>query len=128
MSTKKPSAPQKPPQPQDKYVLRMPDGLRGRIKRVAADNNRSMNAEIIATLEERYPPDGMDIEMLTKFLQSFSAIENDEERQEYLDLVNDALSVEKLPYTLRASTDGVVQFFPYPSPTGKLYKRGTDEE
>ncbi|PRX11223.1 UNVERIFIED_ORG: Arc-like DNA binding dprotein [Martelella mediterranea] len=35
----------------DKYVLRMPDGLRDRIKRVAEENGRSMNAEMIARLE-----------------------------------------------------------------------------
>jgi hypothetical protein len=40
-----------PLQPQDKYVLRMPDGMRDRIKAAAEKNNRSMNAEIIARLE-----------------------------------------------------------------------------
>lgn len=44
-----------PIQPQDKYVLRMPDGMRDRIKRAAEKNNRSMNAEIVAALEEAYP-------------------------------------------------------------------------
>ncbi|PDT80044.1 Arc family DNA-binding protein [Sinorhizobium sp. BJ1] len=42
-------------QPQDKYVLRLPDGMRDRIKAAADRNGRSMNAEIIATLEEAYP-------------------------------------------------------------------------
>jgi hypothetical protein len=44
-----------PSQSQDKFVLRLPDGMRDRIKAAASDNNRSMNAEIIAALEERYP-------------------------------------------------------------------------
>lgn len=44
-----------PIQPQDKYVVRFPDGMRDRIKAAAEANNRSMNAEIIATLEEKYP-------------------------------------------------------------------------
>ena len=44
-----------PIQPQDKYVVRFPEGLRDRIKDTAAQNNRSMNAEIVATLEEKYP-------------------------------------------------------------------------
>ncbi|MBZ9919116.1 Arc family DNA-binding protein [Mesorhizobium sp. BR1-1-12] len=43
------------PQPEDKYVLRMPDGLRDRIKAAAELNKRSMNAEMVATLEEKYP-------------------------------------------------------------------------
>lgn len=36
-------------------MLRLPDGMRERIKAVAAANNRSMNAEIVATLQEKYP-------------------------------------------------------------------------
>lgn len=39
-------------QPQDKYVLRLPDGLRERIKTAAEKTNRSMNAEIVARLED----------------------------------------------------------------------------
>jgi plasmid stability protein len=38
-------------QPQDKFVLRMPDGLREDIKQRAAANNRSMNAEILSLIE-----------------------------------------------------------------------------
>jgi hypothetical protein len=37
-------------QPQDKYVLRLPDGMRDRLKTAAAENNRSLNAEIVARL------------------------------------------------------------------------------
>lgn len=39
----------------DQFVVRLPDGMRDRIKHAAELNNRSMNAEIVATLEERYP-------------------------------------------------------------------------
>jgi plasmid stability protein len=39
----------------DRYMLRLPDGMRDRIKTVAAQNNRSMNAEIVAALEEAFP-------------------------------------------------------------------------
>jgi len=44
-----------PSQQQDKFVLRLPDGLRDRIKAKADDNGRSMNAEIIQLLEKEYP-------------------------------------------------------------------------
>lgn len=44
-----------PSQKLDQYMLRLPDGMRDRIKAVAEANNRSMNAEIVATLEEKYP-------------------------------------------------------------------------
>lgn len=36
-------------------VIRPPEGMRDRIKAAAEVNNRSMNAEIVATLEDAYP-------------------------------------------------------------------------
>ncbi|QDI82365.1 Arc family DNA-binding protein [Methylorubrum populi] len=44
----------KPPAPSDiadKFMLRMPEGMRDRLKTAAEENNRSMNAEIIARLQ-----------------------------------------------------------------------------
>lgn len=35
----------------EKFALRLPDGLRGRIKEVAEQNSRSMNSEIVTILE-----------------------------------------------------------------------------
>lgn len=40
----------------DKFMLRLPDGMRDQIKVAAEANNRSMNTEIIATLEAAYMP------------------------------------------------------------------------
>ena len=39
----------------DKTMVRFPPGLMGRVKDAAARNGRSMNAEIISTLEREYP-------------------------------------------------------------------------
>lgn len=39
----------------EKYVLRLPAGMRERIKAAATRNNRTMNAEIVAVLEEKFP-------------------------------------------------------------------------
>lgn len=38
------------------YGLRMPPDLKERVEAAAKSNNRSMNAEIVATLEEKFPP------------------------------------------------------------------------
>lgn len=38
-----------------RLMLRLPDGLRERIANVAHANNRSMNSEIVSTLEGAYP-------------------------------------------------------------------------
>ena len=44
-----------PSNSQDKFIVRLPDGMRERIKVVADENRRSMNAEIVAALEEKFP-------------------------------------------------------------------------
>lgn len=41
----------------DAFMLRFPEGMRDRIKEAAAENNRSMNAEIIARLEKSLAPE-----------------------------------------------------------------------
>lgn len=43
------------PQDQDKFIVRMPDGMRERIRLAAERNNRSMNAEIVNALERAFP-------------------------------------------------------------------------
>lgn len=45
----------KPGRGSDQFPLRLPDGMRERIKAAADAAGRSMNAEIVATLEEKYP-------------------------------------------------------------------------
>lgn len=44
----------------EQFTVRFPDGLRDRIKVAAESNGRSMNAEIVATLEDAYPEDDGD--------------------------------------------------------------------
>lgn len=48
----------------DQYMLRLPDGMRARIKMAAAENGRSMNAEIVSALEEAYPARTRERELL----------------------------------------------------------------
>ena len=47
--------PRYPSQGLDRFIVRLPDGLRDRIKAAADKNNRSMNSEIVATLEDKFP-------------------------------------------------------------------------
>ena len=58
---------------QDKYVFRFPDGMRDAIKILAKANNRSLNAEIVArlqqTLDEATPQlQGVDLERLATLI------------------------------------------------------------
>ncbi|WP_282366462.1 Arc family DNA-binding protein [Pseudomonas sp. PS02290] len=45
----------------DKFVVRLPDGMRDRINEVARNNHRSMNSEIIERLERTLKEDATGI-------------------------------------------------------------------
>lgn len=47
---------QYPSDKQDQFMLRLPDGMRDGLKKAAEENRRSMNAEIVARLEESFSP------------------------------------------------------------------------
>lgn len=55
----------------EQFVVRFPDGMRGRIAEAAKANNRSMNAEIVARLERSFTA-GEEIEELA-FESAFEA-------------------------------------------------------
>ncbi|RBO89670.1 Arc family DNA-binding protein [Pseudochrobactrum asaccharolyticum] len=58
----------------DKVIVRLPDGMRDRIREAAENNNRSMNAEIVSRLEASF---GMDIPLVqgtVNTVQGFQAI------------------------------------------------------
>ncbi|PLU50771.1 hypothetical protein BMJ25_06625 [Sinorhizobium medicae] len=63
-------------QPQDKYVLRLPEGMRDRIKKAAERSGRSMNAEIIAALETYYPPEPSIYEVLDRVHNAIELAQN----------------------------------------------------
>lgn len=42
----------------DKFVVRLPDGMRSRVQEVAKNHHRSMNSEIIARLEQSLIQEG----------------------------------------------------------------------
>lgn len=48
---------QPPSRTAEQFVVRFPDGMRDRIASVAKDNNRSMNAEIVARLDASLQPE-----------------------------------------------------------------------
>lgn len=67
----------------EKFMLRLPDGMRERIKGAAEANHRSMNAEIIARLEATFGkdfdliPEGVELTAeeearMSKIMQSFA--------------------------------------------------------
>ncbi|WP_191569529.1 Arc family DNA-binding protein [Paracoccus yeei] len=83
-----------PSQNQDKFVVRLPDGMRDRIKAAAEANNRSMNAEIVATLEEKYPapdPDHDQYAQVMRWADRIASASSEEEVRRLQQEANDWL-------------------------------------
>lgn len=60
---------QYPSQLADRFQVRMPEGLRDRIRASAEANNRSMNAEILARLEGSYESEQYQMDKLWADIQ-----------------------------------------------------------
>lgn len=65
----------------ERFQVRMPAGLRDRIAAAAELNNRSMNAEIVVTLEEKYPPPSPD-KVFHSYLKELMRLQMKRENQE----------------------------------------------
>lgn len=96
-----------PSQNQDKFVLRLPDGMRDRIKAAAEASNRSMNAEIIATLEEKYPApkEGQMREFILALLSALGKDPNNAESKRLLEEAQVKMRGMTDKYTLRVTVD-----------------------
>lgn len=51
----------------DKVIVRLPDGMRDKLKEAASANGRSMNAEIVARLENSFSIDAVEKDFFSKF-------------------------------------------------------------
>lgn len=96
-----------------RYTIRIPSELYDRIKEGAGD--KSVNAELIETLERAYPPLTVNIKALSSFLHSLAGISAPDGDTDYGLLVNDALGSLDRPWTVKAGWDGSVTFYPYAS-------------
>ncbi|WP_454914962.1 Arc family DNA-binding protein [Xanthobacter sediminis] len=54
-----------PSQTQDRFIVRLPDGLRDRIAEAAKANGRSMNSEIVHVLESYYPAPPNPVQLIS---------------------------------------------------------------
>lgn len=94
----------------DKFMLRLPDGMRDRLKAAAEANKRSMNAEIIARIESTLEAQSLDdqaaIELRDELVQEFSlAIRIVNSLKRYVDEGN-VLTDTYLAGTIKALHDG----------------------
>lgn len=58
--------PKYPSDKQDQFMLRLPDGLRDRVKAAADENKRSMNAEIVDRLENSFESHAADAQEMAR--------------------------------------------------------------
>ena len=78
----------RPGQGSDQFNVRFPPGMRDRIKVSSDQNGRSMNAEIIATLEERYPARPLDVRAVDSLLHHIASATSAAETLERVAEVN----------------------------------------
>lgn len=98
----------------EQVMIRLPEGMRDRIKLQSEKNNRSMNAEIVATLEYAYPADKFDEAFfMVEFFRPILSMpvlspKDKEERRSKVEKANDYLSqFEEADFRLSlANVDG----------------------
>lgn len=63
-------------QSQDRFIVRLPDGMRDRIAELAKASGRSMNAEIVARLEQTMDADDQLAQLQERISDLESQVEN----------------------------------------------------
>lgn len=105
--------PNRPSRSLEKFIIRLPEGMRDRIADAAAHSNQSMNALIVSVLEREFPQPSIDVNQLAAFLNGVAGedvLEGD--KSEYIANLNQYLAMTKDPWTVKVM-DGVVKFYPY---------------
>jgi hypothetical protein len=96
-----------PSEKQDRFIVRLPDGMRDRIKAVAEANNRSMNAEIVATLEEKYPEPEFDLSaFMLEMSKKFAETHDPEELGRLVGTANLELEKRQTKWRVHVQIDG----------------------
>jgi len=88
----------------DKVIVRLPDGMRDRIREAAEANNRSMNAEIVAALEKEFPAPALhDVLDIWAIEMDYLDQPDDEARKRFLVSTNRRLADRKLAFRYEPS-------------------------
>lgn len=87
-----------PSRKMDQFIVRLPDGMRDRIKAAAEANNRSMNAEVVASLEKEYPApikSTADAKTFFEMMEMIETAPTENERNRLMDEANRELELLK---------------------------------
>lgn len=112
------------PKQEAPYGLRMPPDLKARVKAAAEANNRSMNAEIVALLEERFPAPPTKEAISTALLRMLETIVGREERDWDRTVALMAQKIGLEPSRFRPGRDETSVFISYTPPSGEGYTQG----
>lgn len=66
-----------PSEMQDRFIVRLPDGMRDKIAELAKQNSRSMNAEIVARLERTFSQESPQSDDIVVTMSQFDKIIED---------------------------------------------------
>ncbi len=94
-----------------RYTMRIPTPLYERIKEEAGE--KSVNAEILSTLEAAYPPKSIDVRVLSMFLENAVSYDAPDERKEFIETVNRLFAKAGQHWEISADGFGVVKFIPF---------------
>lgn len=92
------------------FGLRMQPDLKRRVEVAAAKNNRSINAEIVATLEEAYPPKTTFTEFMRDWVAPIAAAQSDEEKTRLVDAANSEAESRNAGYRVGLDVDQMKPF------------------
>lgn len=80
----------------DKVLVRMPDGMRDNLKTAAKANNRTMNAEIVARLQQSFENKLLsqsDIEVLEQSAQTLGLVPGTQEFKDAIKTLSDDVQI-----------------------------------
>lgn len=98
----------RPGQGADAFSVRFPDGMRDRIKAAADRNGRSMNAEIVATLEAAYPPIQLEVKSVDGVMHYIAGAPDAETQVARVKEVNDRFAAMGSLLRIEVREDGAI--------------------
>ena len=94
----------------DKVNIRMPDGLRNRVKAAAALHGRSLNNEIVVALLNRYPEMPSDMKAVVDLIAYIRAADDDLEQLTRAAEVESRLRMADKDARVLINDDGSITF------------------
>lgn len=80
----------------EQFMLRMPDGMRDRIRAAAEANGRSMNGEVIKTLEQAYPGNKEINQTAAEIVRLADALRSEDDPSKKADIISELQDMDQV--------------------------------